>query len=87
MNFKSIAAIHRFKCIKPIQSIMFYKRSLSDLPDALKSSRVFPQDLPQSSQLDTIQPVIELGANTPVGWIENGLDFLHTSGDLSWYDL
>jgi hypothetical protein len=65
---------------------MFSKRLFSDSSEAIKalnSTIAFPADGTNST---IIQPIVELGANTPVGWIENGLSWLTMSGGLSWYD-
>lgn len=76
--------LQRCYCIRQPMLMMINKRSLSDLPESLKATRIFPPEPLDKIALES-SPAIELGANTPVGWIENGIDFLHTTGGMSWY--
>jgi hypothetical protein len=78
--------INRFKSTLPGRMHhTVYKRLLSGSPEsieALRSTIAFPA----GGDVGAVQPLVELGANTPVGWIENGLSWLHMTSGLSWYD-
>ena len=93
VNYKmmrSVFAHTGLRTIRPqfMNRMLLQTRNNSNLTESLKSTRAFPEDLTKiptdAIEIPNVAESLEFGANTPVGWIENALDLLHTTGDFSW---
>ena len=92
--------MHRI--VSPMRNAVCLNRSFSNLREALESTKAFPKGSDPEMLRNSMGQIensellnqasqslwgVELGANTPVGWIENSINFLHVNADMSWYAL